>query len=95
MTGPGTFADIINVIINNILNPLIPLFIGLGVAYFLWGVSKYILHGGDEAKRREGTQMMINGVIALFVMVSLWGLVNVLLSTFGISNVLPILPVGP
>jgi len=77
-----TFADLINVIISSVVNPLIILVSSLALLYFLWGVSKYILHSGNEEKRGEGYQMMIYGVIALFVMVSVWGLVGVLSNTF-------------
>ncbi|GMQ95222.1 MAG: hypothetical protein BMS9Abin13_335 [Patescibacteria group bacterium] len=74
--------------IGNIIGALIPLLIGLGALYFIWGVSKYVLHGEDATKREEGRSMMIYGIIALFVMVSVWGLVNVLVSTFGLESVL-------
>lgn len=77
-----TFAGLINTIIFSVINPLIVLVSSLAVLYFLWGVSKYILHGGNEEKREEGYHMMIYGIIALFVMVSMWGLVGVLSNTF-------------
>jgi hypothetical protein len=77
-----TFAELINSIIASVVNPLIVLVSSLAVLYFLWGVSKYILHSGNEEKRAEGYQMMIYGIIALFVMVSVWGLVGVLANTF-------------
>ena len=57
-------------------------FIALALVYFLWGAAQFILHGGDEGKRSEGTKMMIYGIIGLFVMVSVWSLVGVLENTF-------------
>lgn len=77
-----TFADLVGIIIAEVLEPLIFLVGGLALLYFMWGVGKYILHGGDAEKRTEGYQMMIYGVIALFIMVSVWGLVAVLQNTF-------------
>jgi len=77
------FADFIDlIIIQGVIDPLIILVFALALVYFLWGVSRYIWHGGDEAKRTEGYQMMIYGVIALFVMVSVWSLVAILENTF-------------
>jgi len=76
------FADLIDIIITGVINPIIVLIFALALVYFLWGVSRYIWHGGDESKRTEGYQMMIYGVIALFVMVSVWALVAILENTF-------------
>lgn len=77
-----TFAELVDKVIFSVINPLIVLVSSLALLYFLWGVSKYIIHGGNEEKRAEGYQMMIYGIIALFVMVSVWGLVGVLANTF-------------
>lgn len=75
--------------ITDILNLVVPLLIGVAVVIFLFGVVKYITAGGDEAKRTEARNTMIFGIIGLFVMVSVWGLVNVLLGTFGFEGAQP------
>ena len=49
----------------------------------------YVINTQDEAKREKGKQFMIWGIIALTVMVCVWGLVSVLGNTFGIVNVIP------
>jgi hypothetical protein len=36
--------------------------------------------------KRAGRTIMLYGVIVLFVMVSVWGLVNILRATFGITD---------
>jgi len=77
-----TFQELQEFFIVEIVNNAIILIIALAVAYFLWGVAKYILHSDDAKAREEGKNMMIYGVIALFVMVSMWGLVNLLDTTF-------------
>jgi hypothetical protein len=46
----------------------------------------YIWNAGDEGKRKEGRGIMIWGVVALFVMVSIWGLVNFIGDAFGIEE---------
>ena len=69
---------------------LIPLLFAVAVAMFIWGAIKFfIIETDEEAKRTQGKQFMIWGIIALTVMISVWGLVNILVSTFGIPNVLP------
>lgn len=71
-------------VIKKILNTVIPILITLGVVYFIWGVITYVT-AGDEEKRKEGRQRMIYGIIGLFVIISIWGLVGVLATTFGIG----------
>ena len=65
---------------------LVPFVISLAVLFFLWGVFKFVASGDDEEKRASGRQLMINGVIAIFVMVSIWGLIAFLDSTLGLED---------
>ncbi|MBI5816858.1 MAG: hypothetical protein HZB09_00315 [Candidatus Yonathbacteria bacterium] len=81
-----TFERLSAFFITEIVNNVVILIIGLAVLYFLRGVAKYILHSDDAKAREEGRNMMIYGVIALFVMVSMWGLVNLLDKTFGLDK---------
>ncbi len=77
-----TFAGLIETIVFTVIDPLLFLVSALALLYFILGVTKYIYHSGDAEKRTEGYQMMIYGIIALFVMVSVWALVGVLSNTF-------------
>lgn len=72
--------------ILDIINLLIPLIIGLAILYFLWGVLQYVTKGNEKEGREEAKWIMIWGIIAIFVMVSVWGLVNILHKTFGLDN---------
>ncbi len=68
--------------INRIINALIPLVIGIAVLLFLIGILQYVTAGGDEEKRAAARGMIIFGIIALFVMVTVWGFVRILANTF-------------
>ena len=62
--------------INDILVPLV---FALAFLLFLWGVFKFFFWGGgDETKREEGKQLMLWAVIGFVLMVSIWGIVNLL-----------------
>ena len=52
---------------------LIPLAFVLSLLFFFWGVAKYIWEAGQG--KDEGKKIMIWGVVALFVITSVWGLV--------------------
>jgi heme/copper-type cytochrome/quinol oxidase subunit 2 len=75
--------------IMRVLNVVIPLIIAIAVVVFLVGVVKYITAGGDEEKRKEARNVMIYGIIGLFVMVAVWGLVNLLVNTFNLQTSAP------
>ena len=72
--------------IGNLIGLATPIVVGVALLFFFIGLSKYILNAGDEEKKSEGKNIMIWGVIALFVMVSVWGLVNLLGDTFDIDQ---------
>lgn len=70
-------------IINTVIVPVIFAF---AFAAFVWGVvSHFFLNGGDEKKREEGRQFMLWGVLGMVVLFSVWGFVNLVLSTLGIA----------
>lgn len=56
-----------------IRSTVVPLVFAIALLYFFWGVAKYIRSEG--AGKDEGKRIMIWGVVALFVMSSVWGLV--------------------
>ncbi len=68
--------------IANFLNDIIVFLFLIATVIFLFGVIRYVTAGGDEDKVKEGRSMMINGVIALAVMIALWAFVNVALTFF-------------
>ena len=84
----GDLFGYITCVIND---SIIPLIFALAVAMFVWGVVQFfILNADEEAKRAQGKQFMIWGIVALAVMLSVWGLVGILGSTLGINgSILP------
>jgi len=71
---------------STLLNRLVPLLIAIAVVYFIWQVFQYTI-AGDEDKKKEAKTGMIWGIVGIFVMVSIWGLVAILQSTFGTAGV--------
>jgi fumarate reductase subunit D len=80
---------------NDLINRLLPFVITLTVLVFLWGVFKFVIAGADGDQRKEAQGYMIWGIIALFVMVSVWGLVNILVRTFDLNPLAPPAPQLP
>ncbi len=63
---------------------------GVALLVFFWGLAKFIFKSGDEKSHEEGAAVMKWGIIALFVMVSVWGIVNFMQRALG----LPITPIS-
>ena len=80
-----TLEDIINKVIEQIINPLIPVLIGIGLIVFFWGIIQFVLNADSEEKRSTGRQHMMWGIIGLFVMVSVWGIIYLLQDFFGVT----------
>ena len=67
------------------LNTLIGLFIALAVVVFFWGLIKWLWSmGPDDAQ--QGLKIMFWGVVALFVMVSIWGIIRLLQGSLEVDS---------
>lgn len=78
---PTNFAELLGVFVE-LLTIVIPLLITMAVVIFLYGISVYMSKSGDVSAREESKRYMVWGVVGLFVMVSVWGLVAVIDNTF-------------
>ena len=79
-------VDGLIIMIGGWINKLVPMAIALGLLLFLFGLARWILSAGNDDAQKEGKNLMVWGVIALAVMVSVWGLVKILQKTVGIEN---------
>ena len=73
-------------IVMGILSQVVILLIALAVVFFLYGILKYIASVDDEESRKKSKNVMIYGIIGLFVMISFWGIVNILINTFELDT---------
>ncbi|HEY4515709.1 MAG TPA: hypothetical protein VJH67_00800 [Candidatus Paceibacterota bacterium] len=71
---------------STLVNLLIPIVFALALLFFFWGLAQYILASGDASKLEEGRNKMVWGVVALFVMASVWGLVRFIQTEFKITD---------
>ncbi len=91
---PTNFSELVNIFID-LMRAAIPVISGLALLVFLWGLVKFISRlGGDEKAVTEGKKLMVWGLIALFVMISVWGILRFFYSALGFSRTFgfPFLP---
>ena len=74
-------ADFFNQV-NAIINLIIPFLVGIAVFIIIWGVFNYIAGAGDEEKRAQAKSFIVWGVVGVFIMLSIWGLVSILVNSF-------------
>ncbi|MDP3763842.1 MAG: hypothetical protein Q8Q92_04380 [bacterium] len=63
--------------VKYIINTLIIVVAAIALLVFFWGLVRFIFKiGGSEDAVKEGRTLMIWGLVALFVMISVWGIVR-------------------
>ena len=83
-TGIGCVATTILYIINAIL---VPVLFAIAFLYFLYGVYRYFIYNADnESEREKGKQFVLWSIIGFVTILSVWGIVNIVMSTFGLTT---------
>lgn len=77
-----TLSRFIDNLVALIIQPLVGLLMALALAFFLYGAAMFILNAGDPEGRKKGRSALIWGLIGLFIMTSVWGILNALTGTF-------------
>ena len=73
-----------------VLNPLIFLAFAIAFIVFFWGIFQFIFSQTADDKRDEGKRKIFWGLFGMFIMISVYGLIGLILGTFGIAPVYPI-----
>ncbi|MBI2086726.1 MAG: hypothetical protein HYT69_00945 [Candidatus Zambryskibacteria bacterium] len=68
-----------------IINPIIILAFAVALLVFFWGIFQFISSETADTKRDEGKKKIFFGLIGMFIMISAYGLIRLILGTFGIT----------
>ena len=71
---------------DRIIRIVIGMLFPLATIFFLWGVIEYMRAAGDEKKIKDARQKITYGIIGLFMMVAVWGIVGAIVKTFGLDT---------
>ena len=71
-------------VVSNFLKILIPVLITAALVYFIWGVISYVI-AKDADDKEKARSVVTRGILGLFIVVSVWGLIGIIQSTFGIG----------
>ncbi len=80
-------------LIETIVSRLIPVLVAIALIYFIVGLIRFVIAGNEET-RADGKKMMWWGIVALFVIVSIWGIVSYIANILGINANTTVTPPG-
>ena len=78
----------LNKVNSFVINPIIVLLFALAFAYFIFGIVKFLSSNSDDkgGTRIEARNSILWGIVGMVIMFSVFGVINFVLATFGISH---------
>ncbi len=83
---PITIVGLLNKINALIINPIIILAFVVALLVFFWGIFQFIQSETADAKRDDGKKKILYGLLGMLVMFSAYGIIRLILATFGLPN---------
>jgi hypothetical protein len=79
-----TVQRLIDNIVTYIINPIIGVIFALGFAFFLFGIARYMFYAGNDTERAVGREHIKWGLVGMFIMVAVAGIINLIRNTIGV-----------
>jgi hypothetical protein len=76
--------------LTNIGNTVIGILIAFAVIWIIWNVIRYIIASDDPENRKKYGYAVLWGIVGLFLILSIWGLVRILTNTFRTDATAPV-----
>lgn len=82
MRTPTTLAELVNLFLT-FINYLIPFLFAVIFVFVIWKiVDAWVINAGDEKKVAEGKTLVLVAILVFVLMLSTWGIVAMLRSSF-------------
>jgi hypothetical protein len=78
-------GDIIDLFVKIGLT-LVPFLGALAFLGFVFGVGRFIKSSGNESELKKSKSIIVWGIVGLFIMFAIWGIISFLRSEFGFGN---------
>lgn len=85
VSSAATTIDGIIMRIGGIVGLLMPILITIAAVWFVWNVILYTISGDDD-KKKKAKDGIIQGLIGLFVIIAFWGIIALVMRTFGVDT---------
>ncbi|MBL4644801.1 MAG: hypothetical protein JKX80_02960 [Candidatus Pacebacteria bacterium] len=73
-------------IVGSIVDPLVLLIFSAGIFMFTWGLVMFLTQLDNPEGRQTGVRHMIWGIIGIFIMATVFGIINIITETFGLGD---------
>lgn len=68
-----------------IIYPAMYLLFTAGFFLFVWGLIEFLWKVEEVSSRQQGVQHMTWGIVGMFIMVGVWGIINIMIATFDLE----------
>ncbi|MDO8575368.1 MAG: hypothetical protein Q7R78_01560 [bacterium] len=73
-------------LISYVINPILSLLLGVAVVVFVYGVWEYFFKDVEGKDRSKGANHILWGVVGFTIMLSAFGIINIILNTTGTGD---------
>ena len=70
-------------VVDNIVMPLLQLLFVVTMFYFVWGLFALFRDGDDSEAKKSAKNHILWGVIGIFIMISVYGIIRMVANTVG------------
>ncbi len=79
----GVFTQLLGKLVDQAINPVLYFLFALAIAVFIWGIIKFIYAADNEDARDTGKKHLVWGIIGLFIMFAVWGIIAIIRNFIG------------
>ncbi|MFZ2593331.1 MAG: hypothetical protein WAX38_00970 [Minisyncoccia bacterium] len=81
---PG--QSVLDLIVQIFINPIVILIFSLGFMMFMWGLIEFMWKSDSSTAWETGVKHMMWGVVGMFMMVAVWGIIGLIANTLGLTR---------
>lgn len=88
-------AQVLQNVVNaatRLINFALGILIGLAILAFFWGLVRYLWGAKGGPDQKKASMLMVYGIVALFFMLSVFGIIRLLQISFGVNGSAPVNP---
>lgn len=78
-------AQLLQNFVTHIINPAILLIFTAGFFLFVWGLVQFMRNLDKGSENEDGKRHMLWGIVGMFIMASVWGIIMLLDQTFNLG----------
>lgn len=79
-------SNILDRLGSEVLQPAAEVIFAAGFLLFLWGLVRFLWNMEEGGNNEEGKQHMVWGIVGMFIMMSIWGIIALLTNTVGLGD---------